>query len=119
MSAPQGSGGDGLFKTVEEILGERLNFAYTGNDKVFASDITPKGLIDGEQVPLSVYFASDVAGILSYTIDGTNFIALNNNVALQPNTSYVFAVFVANADTFNLKYTVTSTLVLARVGQQE
>lgn len=119
MSAPQGSGFDGLFKTVEEIMAERLNFAYLAVDKIFASDLTPTGLIAGEQVPLSVYFASDTGGILSYTIDGTNFIALNNNVALKADTSYVFAVFVGESDTFNLKYSVDSTLTLARVGQQE
>ncbi len=119
MSAIQGTGGGGVIRSVEEILAERLNFAYLAVNKIFASDIQLIELEALEQVPLSVYFASDTTGVLSYTLDGTNFIALNSNLPLQPNTSYVFAVFVSNADMFNLKYSVDSTLVVARIGQQE
>ena len=103
---------------VESILAERLNFAYLKTNKVFASDTSITNLNPNQQVPVSIYFSADAVGILSYTIDGTNFVALNNGGNLNANVAYVFTVFLGNGDTFNLKFSEDATLNWARIGQQ-
>lgn len=117
MSAPQGSGTKHT-RFVESILAERLNFAYLSANKVFASDISITNLSASQQVPISIYFSADTVGILSYTIDGTNFVALNNGGSLNANVAYVFTVFLSNSDTFNLKFSEDALLNWARIGQQ-
>jgi len=101
----------------ERIRASRLNFVYLSANKIFTNDITVK-LDPNHQVPMSVYFCADSNGKLDYTIDGTNFIHLNDNNTLKGDTAYVFAIFVGNGDILNLKFSVDATLRFARIGQQ-
>jgi len=118
MSSPQGSRARIINRLIEEILASRLNFTYLSIDKIFATDIVLTNLKINQQVPVSVYFCADSNGKLDYTIDGTNFIHLNDNNTLKADTAYVFAIFVGTGDILNLKFSADATLRFARIGQQ-
>ncbi len=117
MSWPQGSG-RGIVRQVENILASRLNFVYSSANNVFAVDVEIKNLDPNQQVPVSVYFSANLPGKLDYTIDGTTFIHLNDNNTLKADTAYAFAVFLGNGDALNLKFSISSTINFARIGQQ-
>ena len=105
-------------KAVERIRAERINFVVGAFAPIFANNVTVRTKPQ-QQVPLSIYWSANAWTKLRYTLNGgTNYVKLNSGDPELKDTAYVFTVFVANGDLFNLQSDVACTIHFARVGQQ-
>lgn len=113
QNPPQGS--TPINAEVEDILGEVLNLAYTTPDNIFANPLSVRHIEPGQQVTLTINIAQSANNaVLSYTLDGVNFVEIGK---IEKDINLVVKVPVAFGDPLNLRLDSSATIIYCRVGQ--
>ena len=117
MSIPSPPQGIKKGVQIEFVLAETLNQAYTTPDDVFPAPVPPQNLSPGEQVNITINFATDANNaVLSYTLDGTTYVNLGN---VEKDINHIFIVPVKEGDPLQLRLDKTGTILYCRIGQME
>lgn len=113
QSPPQGATPTNAF--VEDILGEVLNLAYTTPDNIFPNPINVRHIEPGQQVTLTINMAQSANNaVLSYTLDGINYVEIGK---IEKDINLTLKVPVAFGDPLNLRLNASATIIYCRVGQ--
>lgn len=95
------------------LLGSVSASKASGAD-FFATDLSPSA---GREM-LHVLLRVATATVVKMTLDGTNFYAINGNVALTADYWYSFDFPVSSSDTVNFNQSTGTMVVDCRVVQQ-
>jgi len=92
------------------------NTAITGNTNIFTA-FSPSGTVANDAVTIRVQWSAIDGGVLSYSLNDTDFVGFNDQNALKENSSHVFDVIMDHADTFVLQFEKDTTITFLRVVQ--
>lgn len=91
--------------------------AYVANADVSGVDLSPTGTSAGESVIFRILWSFSVVGVMSGTLDGTNFVEFNNGANLRADSVHIFDIVVDHGDSFNLKFNKSGQIRFVRVVQ--
>lgn len=99
------------------IILSETGTAILANTDISGVDLSPSGTSAGDGVIFRIEWAADQVGVLSMTLDGTNFVEFNNGANLRANSIHLFDVLVADGDLFNLRFNKNANIIFLRVIQ--
>jgi len=99
------------------IILSKTNSAELANTDISGVDLSPSGTSAGDAVIFRIEWASDVVGVLSATLDGTNFVEFNNGSNLRADSLHLFDMVVEDGDLWNLQFNKNTTIRFLRVIQ--
>ena len=106
-----------LGKPVGTTIGNLTNSAYTSPNDIFVADLTPTGTTVGDSVIFRILWSAIDGGLLSFTLNGSDFVFFNDQNALKEDSVHLFDVIVDNGDSFNLQFEKDTTITFLRVVQ--
>lgn len=101
---------------IGKIIASETNTAITGNTDIFTAT-APVGTSSGDAVVFRVQWSAEDGGVLSYTLNDSDFVSFNDENALKENSSHIFDVIVEDGDLFTLQFEKSTTIIFLRVIQ--
>ena len=80
-------------------------------------DVSPAGTSPGDEVIFRIEWSASNVGILSATLDSTNFVVFNNGSNLRAESLHLFDMVVEHGDLWNLQFNKNTTIRFLRVLQ--
>jgi len=105
----------GVDTNIFRIFESDSNSTELSNVNWFAEDIEIKTSNDSKGTTVVIDFAYSVEAIISYTVDGINFIAFNEGTAVKGGQSRY--IRVQNGSKVNVQANVDGTLLYVIVGE--
>lgn len=99
------------------IILSLTNAAVLANTDISVADLSPAGTSAGDAVIFRIEWAADGVGVLSMTLDSTNFVEYNNGANLRSDSLHLFDSVVEDGDLFNLRFNKAVTIRFLRVIQ--
>lgn len=90
------------------------NVGVTANNDWFGSDIVPDISAD-LSTTFTVHLALSASAIIRYTVDGTNFVSINNGDVATAESGHVFQVTLRSGDAFNIQSSENGTVRFCRI----
>ena len=104
--------------TPQTIVAELLNVSVPIQTKFFTPDVTAQGIDPGQAVSFFITVAiTGSPAKLQITLDGTNWLDINQGNTLSSGALFLFVIPVAESDLFNLRASKAITVNIARIGQ--
>lgn len=101
---------------VGKIIESQTNTAITANTDIFTA-VSPTGTVTGDAVIFRVQWSAQANGVLSYTLNNTDFVSLNDGNLLAKDVSHIFDIVVDDPDLFTIRFDKTTTITFLRVIQ--
>jgi len=92
------------------------NSAITADTDIFTA-FTPTGTSTGDAVMFRIQWTAQDKGVLSYTLNNSDFVLLNDGNDLDQDTSHIFDILVDDPDLFTLRFSEDTTITFLRVVQ--
>jgi len=99
------------------IILSKTGTAELANTDISGVDLSPSGTSPGDAVIFRIEWSADQVGVLSATLDSTNFVEFNNGANLRANSIHLFDMVVEHGDLFNLRFNKATNIVFLRVLQ--
>ncbi len=99
------------------IILSATNSAVLANTDISGVDLSPSGTVAGDAVIFRIEWSADAVGILTATLDSTNFVDFNNGSNLRADSLHLFDMVVEHGDLFNLRFNRATTIRFLRVIQ--
>ncbi len=92
------------------------NTVITANTDIFTA-FSPTGTSVGDAVMFRIQWSAIDRGVLSYTLNNSNFVFLNDGNTLAKDSSHAFDILVDDPDSFTLRFDKNTTITFLRVVQ--
>jgi hypothetical protein len=99
------------------IILSKTNSAELANTDISGVDLSPSGTSPGDAVIFRIEWSASVVGVLSATLDSTNFVVFNNGSNLRAESLHLFDMVVEHGDLWNLQFNKPTTVRFLRVIQ--
>ncbi len=99
------------------IILSKTNSAEIANTDISGVDLSPTGTSPGDAVIFRIEWSASNVGILSATLDSTNFVVFNNGSNLRAESLHLFDMVVEHGDLWNLQFNKNTTIRFLRVLQ--
>lgn len=92
------------------------NTAITANTDIFTA-FTPTGTSVGDAVMFRIQWSAEDKGKLSYTLNNSDFVDLNDGTEIDKDSSHIFDVMIDDPDSFTLRFDKNTTIIFLRIVQ--
>jgi len=99
------------------IILSKTNTAELADTDISGVDLSPVGTSPGDAVIFRIEWSADGVGVLSATLDSTNFVVFNNGSNLRGESLHLFDMVVEHGDLWNLQFSKNVTIRFLRVIQ--
>ncbi len=92
------------------------NTAITKDTDIFTA-FTPTGTSVGDAVMFRIQWSAEDKGKLSYTLNNSDFVDLNDGTEIDKDSSHIFDVMIDDPDSFTLRFDKNTTIIFLRIVQ--